>query len=142
MSNVVYNALKVGLINGDINLGSDTLKIALVASAYVPDIDAHTAYDDVTNEMPATGGYTTGGQTLSGVTVLTDLANDRAALDADDVTWTTSTITAARGAVIYKDTGTPATSTLICYIDFATDKSSSGGDFTIAWDATGILRLA
>lgn len=142
MANAVYNSLKVALINGDINLGTDTLKVILVSSAYTPNIDTHEDYADITNELPTGGNYTQGGKTLTGVTVLTDLANDRAALDANDVTWTTATITAARGAVIYKDTGVAATSKLIGYIDFVSDKSSSGGDFTIAWDATGILRLA
>ena len=142
MANQVYNVLKVGLVNGDINLGADTLKVALVAAAYTPDIDNDEFYSDITNEIPNGGGYTTGGATLAGVTVLTDLSNDRAALDANDVTWATSTITAARAAVIYKDTGTTTTSKLIGYIDFGSDKSSSGGDFTIAWDATGILRLS
>ena len=141
MPNAVYNALKTGLVNGDINLGADTLKVILVSSAYVPNIDTHEDYADITNEIATGGGYTAGGQALSGVAILTDLPNDRAALDANDVIWSASTITAARGAVIYKDTGTPATSKLITYIDFGTDKSSSGGDFTIAWDSTGILRL-
>lgn len=142
MANAVYNSLKVALINGDINLGTDTLKVILVSSAYTPNIDTHEDYADITNELPTGGNYTQGGKTLTGVTVLTDLANDRAALDANDVTWATATITAARGAVIYKDTGTPSTSKLVGYIDFVSDKSSSGGDFTIAWDVTGILRLA
>lgn len=141
MANAVFNVLKTALVTGDINLATDTLKIILVAAAYTPNVDTHEDYADITNEIASGGGYTAGGQTLAGVTVLTDLPNDRAALDANDVTWAASTITAARGAVIYKDTGVPATSKLITYIDFGTDKSSSGGDFTIAWDATGILRL-
>ena len=61
--------------------------------------------------------------------------------DADDATWDPSTIT-ARGAVIYKDTGVPTTSPLIAYIDFASDKSSSGDRFKIVWSTTGILRDA
>jgi hypothetical protein len=141
MANLVYNVLKTGLITGDINLASDTLKIALVTSTYTPNIDTHLYYSDLTNEVAAGGGYTTGGKTLTGVAVLTDLPNDRSALDADDITWATSTIT-ARGAIIYKDTGTPSTSKLITYIDFTTDKTSSGGDFTVAFDVTGILRLS
>lgn len=142
MANAAYNGLKTALITGDINLATDTLKVILVSSAYVPNIDTHVFYSDVTNELITGGGYTQGGQTLAGVAIVTDLSNDRAALDANDMTWAASTITAARGAIIYKDTGVPGTSKLVTYIDFIVDKSSSGGDFTIAWDATGILRLA
>lgn len=142
MSTLPYNILKTALITGDVNLATDTLKVILVGAAYTPDVDTHQFYSDVTNEMPAGDGYTTGGETLANVAVLTDLANDRAALDADDVTWPLSIITNAAGAVIYKDTGVAGTSKLVCYIGFSTLKSSSGGDFTIAWDATGILRLS
>lgn len=60
-------------------------------------------------------------------------------LDADDVTWASSTIT-ARYAVIYKDTGVATTSPLIGFVDFGQDESSSNGNFTIQWSANGILR--
>ena len=60
--------------------------------------------------------------------------------DADDVAWTTSTLT-ARYAIIYKSTGTSSTSPLIGYIDFSSDKSSVTGTFTIQWNAEGILNL-
>jgi len=140
MANAVYNILKTGLMTGDINLGSDTLKILLVTSTYAPNIDTHQFLSDVTNEVVG-AGYTAGGKTLASVAILTDLPNDRSALDAADVTWTTATIT-ARAAIIYKDTGVAGTSKLITYIDFVTDKISSGADFTIAFDATGILRLS
>jgi hypothetical protein len=56
--------------------------------------------------------------------------------------WTSSTIT-ARYAVVYDSTpGTDATRPLICYIDFGADVISSGGSFTIAWDAAGIISVA
>jgi hypothetical protein len=61
-------------------------------------------------------------------------------LDAADVTWATSTIT-ARYAVIYESTGTDATSALIAYVDFGADVVSSGGNFTITWDVAGIVTL-
>lgn len=141
MPTVAYNKLKAGLLNGSINLTTDTLKVVLVTATYTPDIDTHEFYSAITNEIVG-DGYTAGGAVLANKTITTDLDNDRAIFDADDVTWDASVITNARAAVIYKDTGTPATSPLLCYCDFGENKSSSGGDFTIAWAATGILRLA
>lgn len=144
MANAVYNVLKLGLAVGDINLGSDTFKVLLVTDSYTPDIDAHEDLADINAiagaEIANGNGYLTGGQTLANVDVDVDLTNDRAFFTADDVTWATATIT-ARGAIIYKDTGVAATSKLICYKDFGSNKTASGGDFTIAWDATGILRI-
>ena len=61
-------------------------------------------------------------------------------IDAADVTWATSTIT-ARYAIIYKSTGTASTSPLIAYVDFGADVISSAGNFTITWDAAGLLTL-
>jgi hypothetical protein len=144
MANVVYNTLKLGLAVGDINLSTDSFKVLLVTDVYTPDQDTHEDLADINAisgaEVASGGGYTTGGAALANVVVDIDLVNDRAYFTADDLTWATATIT-ARGAIIYKDTGVAATSKLVCYKDFAANKTSSGGDFTIAWDATGILRI-
>lgn len=139
MANVIYNNFKEAIMNGGIDLDTDTIKVALVTSTYTPDQDVHDMFDDVTNEVTGTG-YTAGGATLANKAVTQDNTDNEGVWDADDVTWATSTIT-ARGAVIYKSTGTASTSALIGYIDFTTDKSSSAGNFTIAWDAEGILNL-
>lgn len=138
MASLVYNSYKEDLLNGNIDLTNDTIKLALVTSSYTPDQDAHDFFNDVTNEVSGTG-YTAGGKTLS-VTVSQDDTDNEGVFDAADVSWTSSTIT-ARGAVIYKDTGNAATSNLICYIDFVTDRSSSNDIFTIQFDAEGILNL-
>jgi hypothetical protein len=74
--------------------------------------------------------------------VTQDNTNNKAYLDADDLVWTTATIT-ARGAVIYKSRGGAASADeILCYIDFGTDKTSTAANFTIQWAATGIVELA
>lgn len=140
MASALYNNFKESILSDGIDFENDTIKVALCTSSYTPDIDADEYYDDIDNEVASGSGYTTGGETLANVTVTQDDANDQAVLDADDVTWTSSTIT-ARYAVIYKDTGTASTSPLIGYIDFAEDKASSSGDFEINWDSDGILSI-
>jgi hypothetical protein len=140
MADVIYNSFKVKIADGNIDLNSDTIKVALVTSGYTPDQDAHDFFNDVTNEVSGTG-YSAGGETLANATMTQDNTNNRGKFDADDVTWATSTIT-ARGAVIYKSTGTASTSPLIAYIDFGSDKSSSASNFTIQWHADGILTLS
>jgi hypothetical protein len=139
MADVVYNGFKNKIMDGSINLESDTIKVALVTSSYTPDIDAHHNFDDITNEVTGTG-YSAGGATISNIAVTTDDTNDEGKVDGDDVTWSTSTIT-ARGAVVYKSVATATQSWLICYFDFTADKSSSAGDFKIQWHADGILNL-
>jgi hypothetical protein len=139
MADVIYNNFKKLIMNGGIDLDTDTIKVALVTSSYTPDQDAHDFFDDVTNEVSGTG-YTAGGASLANKAVTADNTDNEGVFDADDVAWTTSTIT-ARGAVIYKSTGTASTSALICYLDFGSDKTSTAGTFTIAWNAEGILNL-
>lgn len=140
MANAVYNSFKKNIMNGSIDLDTDTIKVALVTSSYSPNIDTHEDMADVTNEVTGTG-YSAGGATLANKAVTANTTSDKGVFDADDPSWANSTIT-ARGAVIYKSTGVAANDLLIGYIDFGSDKSSSGGTFTITLDATGILTLA
>lgn len=134
-----YNSFKKDLLAGNIDMDNDTLKVALVTSSYTFDQDSHTRLSDITNEVSGTG-YTTGGRALSGLSVSIDTGNDVAVFNAADVTWANSTYT-ARGAVVYKDTGASGTSPLISYLDFSSDQSPSGENFTITWDALGMVRL-
>lgn len=139
MADLIYNSFKAKIMSGAIDLDTDAIKVALVTSSYTPNIDTHEFFDDVTNEVSG-AGYTAGGETLAGAAVTVDTTDDEGVFDADDVTWSSSTIT-ARGAVLYKSTGTASTSPLIAYFDFGTNQSSTAGDFIIQWNAEGILNL-
>lgn len=139
MADIIYNSFKANIMNGGIDLDTDTIKVMLVTSTYVPDIDTHEDRADVTNEVSGTG-YTAGGATLASKTVTKDTTDNEGVFDGADVTWSTATIT-ARGAVIYKSTGVAANDLLICYLDFGSDQSSSAADFTIAWNAEGLINL-
>lgn len=141
MANALYNSFKRDIMNGSIDLDTDTIKIMLVTSSYSPNIDTHTKRSDITNEVSGTG-YTAGGATLANKAVTADNTNDRGVFDADDVSWTTSTIT-ARGAVLYKSRGGASSADeLIMYLDFSTDYTSTAGTFLITWNASGILTLS
>jgi len=140
MANVTYNTGKKKFLDADIDMLVDTIKVALFTSSYTPNIDTEEFFSDLSNEVTGTG-YTTGGMALGTKTTTVDTGNDRAEFDAADTSWTTATIT-ARGAVIYKDTGNPATAPLIGYVDFSSDKTSTAGTFLITWNAEGILQLA
>lgn len=140
MANVVYNSFKVAVIDGTIDLDTDSFKVMLVTSAYTANKDTHDYRDDITNEVSGTG-YSAGGAALANPAVTVDNTNDLAKWDADDLTWSTATIT-ARGAVIYKARGGASSADeLVCYIDFGADKTSTAADFAITWNASGILTL-
>lgn len=137
MASLIYDSFRSDILNGNIDLTDDTIKIALVTSSYTPVQATHNFFDDVTNEVSGTG-YTAGGATLGSKVV--SVTSNVAKFDATDPSWTTSTIT-ARGAVIYKSTGNSATSNLICYIDFGQDYTSAAGTLQITFNASGILTI-
>lgn len=137
-----YNDGKMNILKAVIDLDGDTIKVALCTSSYSPDIDAHTDFGDINNELAASGNYTSRGQALDNKAVTADDTNDRGKFDADDETFTALTPSAAfRYGIIYVDTGTDSTSYLIAYIDFGADQNPGGSDFTIAWHTDGILYI-
>lgn len=145
MASAVYNSFlgrilgDAGVVSTAIDLEQDTIKLSLHTSTYSPDIDADEFYDDVDNEVGASGTYSAGGATLT-VTSSTDDTDDEGVFDATDVSFTSATIT-ARYAIIYKSTGTASTSPLVLYIDFGSDQTSTAGTFTISFAAEGILNI-
>lgn len=142
MASQMFNSGKVKLSSANIAFLTDTIKVALLKDTYTPDKDAQVFFSDVSAQESSGTGYTAGGATVTNKTVTQDNANDRAVFDFDDVSWATSTIANARWALIYKSTGTAATSPLIAVIDLLSTKSSGGDTFKIEWDAAGVFYLA
>ena len=128
----IYNIFKANLMNKEVDLDADTIKVALYDGTH-----AFTASDTVyTTSNEITGdGYTAGGATLAFTTVS---GTTTVAFDADDTAWSDATFT-AYGAVIYD---TSVSNNLICTIDFGGAKTVAAGVFTIQWDASGIISLA
>lgn len=135
-----YGKFFTALANKEVDLNSDTIKAALVTSAYTFDQDAHDYFNDITNEVVGTG-YSAGGATVANPSIAYDGATNTFKFDGDNVSWPGSTIT-ARGCVIYDSSpGSDATRPLICFIDFGEDKISSAGAFDIAFAAAGIATV-
>ena len=136
MANLIYDSFFNKLMDGAIDLNTDTIKCALLTSSYIPSA-AHILFSEVnSNEMeqillPIPNGYTTGGNALSGVTITGKK------FDANNVSWANSTIT-ARYAVIYK----PANGALICLLDFGSNRVTSNQTFTVEFNTNGIITFA
>lgn len=136
----LYGLALKSAFNKEIDWDTDTIKVMLCTSTYVPDQDAHQYKSSVTNEVTGTG-YTAGGATLASATSAYTAGTNTLVLDAADTSWPSSTIT-ARYAVIYDSTpATDATRPLIAYVDFGADVVSSGGTFSITWDAAGVVNV-
>lgn len=137
----VTNFAKKHLLCGGFDLVNDTIKVAILNSNHVTDIDAQEYFDDVnTNEVSGTG-YTAGGKELTGKAVNVDNTNNLAKFTASNVTWDNVTFTNGRYACIYKSTGDASTSPILCIKDFGINKSPAGTDFKIVWSPDGIFRI-
>ena len=137
----MYGNAMLKALNKEVDWDTDTIKVMLCTSSYSPDQDNHIYKSSVTNEVANGNGYTTGGITLTNKTIGYTGATNVIKLDADDITWSNSTIT-ARYAVIYDDAGaSDSLKVLLGYVDFGTDQISSSGNFTITWATEGIFTL-
>lgn len=145
MASQVFNIAKKGLFNGAIDLDTNTIKARLVMTNTTVDTenDAKNFLSDFTTiDVCDSSGYTD--KTLSTLTVTQDDTNDLAKWTADNLTWT-SLATCTRqiqGVLIYKFVTNDAGSTPICFVQFSSNKTPDGSDFTVAWDSSnGILTL-
>ncbi len=128
-----------------VDFDTNTFKCALVTSTWVPQFDTDSKFSDIDSELPATGGYTGGGKTLTSV-ALTQTSDGSATItfDAADVSWTASTLSNVAAAVVYSSTVNDASATndsLIAYIDFGGNFSTTSGTFQIQWNPSGIFTL-
>lgn len=136
MANALYDKGREGFLDGSIDWDTDTIKVALVDTGnYTVNLSTHDFYDDV-NQSSAVVGTP---QTLGSKTVTAGVA------DAADVTFSTVTGASVEALVIYKSTGSDATSRLIAYIDTGTGLpvTPNGGDIIVVWDngANKIFKL-
>jgi hypothetical protein len=131
-------SFKVQLLNGTQNFSSNTFKIALYTSSATLG-EGTTAYS-ATNEVPSTGNYTAGGNTLA-VSVAPTSTGNVAFLSFSNTTWANATIT-ANGALIYNNT---AGNAAVAVLAFGGDKTSTNGTFAInfptADSTSAIIRL-
>ena len=136
-----YLSGKLAEAKGNIDWDVDTLKIMLTTSSYTPDQANHDYRDDVTNEVGASGTYSAGGGTITGVAVSKDTGSLEVRYLWDDLSFTGATIT-ARTAVLYKSRGGAASADeLIAYCTESADVSSTASTFTVDVPATSVLKV-
>jgi len=145
----LYSSFRKYVMNGTINLESDTLKLALVDSDYSPSI-AHDVLADVifspSNEVPQVdspdNGYTTGGAEVTGKTVTNTDSPSQGIFDGTDTEWAALTATFRYGILYAVKTVSPIVNPLIGYILFDTtpdDIVLDGSKFTVQWNTGGII---
>lgn len=132
MANAMYPKGKEGLLNADIDLLVDTIKVVLIDTGTVSYNSAHDYYNDISAGAVGTPVALGSKTTTNGV------------FDSADPTMTGVSGSTAEALVIYKDTGSAATSALIAWYDTGVTGlplTPNGGDVTITVHASGWFAL-
>lgn len=134
MANAVYPKFKEALLDdlADIDVNDGTLKAALIDLADYTYSAAHDFWDDASAAVVGTP------QTIANTTVTAGL------LDGDDVTFTAVVGDPVEALILFLDTGTPATSRLVAFIDTGVTGlpvTPNGGNIAITWNASGIVQF-
>ena len=126
MANTLFDYARQRFLEAQINWLTDTVKCILVdTGAYTPQTSVHQYLSDIPTSARIAGPVT-----------LTSKATTGGAADAADCTFTSVSGASIEAIILYKDTGTEATSPLIAYIDTATGLpiTPNGGDIIVTWD--------
>jgi hypothetical protein len=138
ITQAMATSFKVQLLNGQQNFSADTFKLALYTSS--ADLGENTTAYSATNEVPSTGNYSAGGNTLT-VSVTPTNTGNVAFISFSNSSWANATIT-ANGALIYNNSLSNAA---VAVLAFGGDKTSTNGTFAVNFptaDATSaIIRL-
>ena len=138
ITQAMATSFKVQLLNGQQNFSADTFKLALYTSSAT--LGENTTAYSATNEVPSTGNYSAGGNTLT-VSVTPTNSGNVAYISFANTSWANATIT-ANGALIYN---TSQSNAAVCVLAFGGDKTSTNGTFAVNFptaDASNaIIRL-
>ena len=129
----------LAVMNGGVDLDTDTIKFMLVTSSYTPSQTADNFRDDLgANEASGGSGYTAGGATTASKTLTVSTLD--VLWDIADISWTiTGGPFAFRYGVAYKSRGGASTADeLIGYVDYG---AQSVTDATISITMTNPLKI-
>ena len=138
ITQAMATSFKVQLLEGQHNFSANTFKLALYTSSAT--LNENTTAYTTSNEVPSTGNYSAGGNTLT-VSVTPTNTGNVAYISFSNTSWLNATIT-ANGALIYNSNLSNAA---VCVLAFGGDKTSTNGTFAVNFptaDASNaIIRL-
>lgn len=128
----VYDSAREGFLSGTLDWDADNIRAVLIdAGTYTVNLAAHANYSDLSGIVGTESGLLTGKTTVNGIA------------SADSVTFSSVTGNTIEAVVLFKDTGNPATDSLICYLTLGTGLpfTPNGSDISITWNPTGIFKI-
>jgi hypothetical protein len=132
MANAIYPKAKEAFLDALIDLPSDTIKIALIDTGTYTYNSTDQYWSSASSAIVGTAA------TLASKTITNGV------FDAADVTFSSVSGVSVEALIIYKDTGSAATSPLIMYIDVAASGlpvTPNGNNIDVQFNASGIFAL-
>lgn len=136
ISNEFRNAQLGAPTHSVVDLNTDNMDVSLLDQTDSGSITATTVDYDEVNGATVVATTDIASPTIGSVGV--------GVFDAADVTFSTVTGDAADYLVLWKNSGSPATSPLVVTFDSATTGlpvTPNGGDITVTWSGSGILSI-
>lgn len=125
-------------------MNADDIRLALLMTNTTADTEQDTIFfmDDFTT-LDECDGANYVRKALASEAVATDLTNDRAEFDADDVTWSAlgNGTRAINGVLVFKHVTDDTDSIPIAWFEFSPTQNPGSSDFSLIWSAEGILHL-
>jgi hypothetical protein len=129
MASALYPLGKKALLDADIDLLVDNMKVLLIDTADETYNAADQFHSNITGAgIVATSGNLAGKTTTAGV------------FDANDITITAVSGDTVEAVVLYKDTGVSATSPLLAWFDVS-QFTPNGSDVTVTFNASGLFAI-
>lgn len=136
MASKIYSKGLKAILESARHLEEAGMKVVLVNNATTFNA-AHDFYDDIS------AGLVSGTAAIALTSPAVTESAGVITFDAADtgLTWTAVSDAGGVGAaIVFNDTGTPATSPLIAFLD-AADLATNGSDITLTFNASGIFTL-
>lgn len=124
-----------------VDFNTDTIKLMLLKSTYTPNYTGDTYMASLTTYQITTGtAYVDGGVTLASKSVTTSGSFAIFRSGTISIAQDASGFATARWGVIYKSTGSQATSPAIAVVDLGSDRANTAGPLLIYWTSDKIIK--
>lgn len=133
-----YDKALLHLAKGDVDFDTADVRVGLLTADYVPNYAVDEYWADVNPDEVSGTGYTANGAALTGEGLTQ--TSGVVYLDAADKTFTAPDFS-VQFIVLFCWSGSAATSILLGAIDLEDPVVLTGSNWTIEWDALGILSL-
>jgi len=135
MPSGLYTVAEKGLLDADIDMLGDTIKVRAVSDTDYTYNAADTSLTPIVKYAGSTDATLGTKSTTAGVFDAADLAPAFVTLSQDAAK-------VINGLVIFKFISNDAGSTPIGYIDLSSPTTPNGGDVNITWNASGVFSIA